>query len=70
MKFARSGQETRYLYCNFWNRSRIEKDLFKFSLTSQESRILTIQISFQEEIKQETQFKILREEISRIDKEI
>ena len=24
------GQETRCLYSHFWNRTRIEKDLFKF----------------------------------------
>ena len=51
MKFASSGQEKRYLYSYFWNQARIEKDLFKFSITGQESRILTIKIPFQEEIK-------------------
>ena len=51
MKFARAGQETKYLTSYFWNRARIKKDLFKFSLTGQKSRILTIQILFQEEIK-------------------
>ena len=50
MDFARLGQETGYLYSYFWNRARIKKDLFKFSLTGQETRILTIKILFQEEI--------------------
>ena len=51
MSFARSGQETRYSNSHFWNRARIKKDLFKFSLSGQESRILTIKNPFQEEIK-------------------
>ena len=51
MKFARSGQETTYLYSYYWNQARFEEDLFKFPSTGQESRILTIKIPFQEEIK-------------------
>ena len=51
MRFARSGQETRYSNSHFWNRSRIKKDLFKFSLSGRESRILTIKNPSQDEIK-------------------
>ena len=51
MSFARSGQETRYLNSYFWNQATIKKGLFKFSLSDQESRILTIKNPFQEEIK-------------------
>ena len=51
MMFARSGQETRYLNSYFWNQARIKKDFFKFYLSGQESRILTIKNPFQEEFE-------------------
>jgi hypothetical protein len=49
MKLARSGQETKYLYSYFCNQARIEKDVFKYFLTVQETRIFHIKIPFQEE---------------------
>ena len=51
IRFTRSGQETRYLYSYFWNQARIKKDLFKYFLKGQETRIFTIKIPFQEENK-------------------
>ena len=51
MGFARSGQETRYWNSYFLDQARIEKILFKFSLSGQESSIWTIKNPFQEGIE-------------------
>jgi hypothetical protein len=45
------GQESRYSSSYSWKQARIKNDLDRFPITGQESRILTIEISYWERIK-------------------